>query len=180
MVLHNVPNDTEIIKITSTALRSKWFLERDQNRCHIVPVPCWAENLITEPNGHQILNHFLSQVVIYTVQLLLVEQLRQMGTQSVRALRIPSEGFLNDDPIPALQAHTGIADVNGYRFEHRRRQCQIEQTVRHFARFELANFLIQQLEVPSTVVATGVVKIQRPELLVLLLLIRFNLGNEDG
>lgn len=51
MVLHDVSNNTKIIKISTAAFSTKWFFECDLHLGNIVPVPSGIQNSIAEPKN---------------------------------------------------------------------------------------------------------------------------------
>ena len=78
MILHNVSNDTEFVKVASATLSSERFLEGDNDGGNVVAVPGGPEEPVPEPDGHQILNHFLAQIVIDSVKLFFFEERGQV------------------------------------------------------------------------------------------------------
>ncbi len=74
MVLHDVTNDTEFVKVASATLSSKRLLECDDNGGYVVTVPGGPEKSVPESDGHQILHHLLAQVVINSVKLFFFEE----------------------------------------------------------------------------------------------------------
>lgn len=145
-------------------MRAERLLERDQHGRDVLPVPRRIEDLIAEAQRHQILHHFLAQIMIDAVQLLLAEQPGQMVGQVLRGGGILAERLLDDDAIPALRAHARLLDVHGDRVEDAGRQRQIEQAIGARPRFVAPHLLVEDLEVASRIVAAGHVEVVRPEL----------------
>lgn len=59
------------------------------------------------PEHHQVLDHLFAQVVVYAVDLVLVEQRGQVGRQLLGALEVAAERLLNYHPVPASVAQAG-------------------------------------------------------------------------
>ncbi|KAI6760174.1 hypothetical protein HG531_013375 [Fusarium graminearum] len=72
MVLHNITNDTKLVKVTSTSLGTKWLLECDLNVVDVVSVPRSAEERVTKSKDQDVLDHLLTKVMVNSEQLLLV------------------------------------------------------------------------------------------------------------
>ena len=72
--MHNVSDDAKLIKVAPSTLSSERLLEGDHHRGNVVSVPGGTEQPVPEPDGHQVLDHLLAQVVIDSVQLLLPKQ----------------------------------------------------------------------------------------------------------
>jgi len=49
MILHHIADDTELIEVSSTPLRTERFFERYLNARNAFPVPRWVENPVAEP-----------------------------------------------------------------------------------------------------------------------------------
>ena len=148
MVLHNVSDDAEFVKVASATLSSEWFLEGDDDGGNVVAVPSGPEDSIPEPDGHQILHHFLAQVVINSVQLFLFEERGQVVGKGRRGLGIFSEWFLDDDASPSRFCHGGLLQVGRHRDEDGRRQGQVEKPVGiGRARFTLRDDGVQVFEI---------------------------------
>ena len=52
MILHNVSDDAKLIKVPTSPLGPEGLFKGDYNRGDIVSIPCWAEQQISEPQGH--------------------------------------------------------------------------------------------------------------------------------
>lgn len=59
----------------------------------------WAKCVL--PKCHQVLDHFLSQVVIDAIQLFFFKKRSQMARELSRGLAVLSKWFLNNHPCPA-------------------------------------------------------------------------------
>jgi len=69
-VLHNVADDTELVKVTTSALGAEWLFECDLDVIDVVAVPGCAEEFVTKPQNQDVLDHLLAQVVVNTENLL--------------------------------------------------------------------------------------------------------------
>lgn len=49
MILHYISDDAKLVKIATTALSTKWFLENYLNRRYVKSVPRWAKYGISKP-----------------------------------------------------------------------------------------------------------------------------------
>lgn len=80
-VLHNITDDTKLVKVSSTALSSERLLEGDLDVVDVVPVPGCAEELVTEPENEDVLDHLLTQVVVNSVKLIFGPVWRQCALE---------------------------------------------------------------------------------------------------
>lgn len=69
-VLHNITDDTEFVKVASTAFSSERFFESNLNIIDVMTIPGGVEELVAEAHDEDVLDHLLAQVVIYTENLL--------------------------------------------------------------------------------------------------------------
>ena len=63
MILHDVPNNTKLIKISASTFDTKSFFENDLNAL-IIPVPNGIENMLPNLKIKRFFNHFLSKIMI--------------------------------------------------------------------------------------------------------------------
>jgi hypothetical protein len=68
MVLHDISNNSKLIKIPAAAFGTERLFERDLHIVYVVPVPRCAKELVTKSQDQDI----LAQVVINTENLLLM------------------------------------------------------------------------------------------------------------
>jgi hypothetical protein len=71
MVLHHISNDTKLVKVPTTSLGSKRLLEGDLDIVDVISVPGCPKELVAKPQNQNVLDHFLSKVMINTENLLL-------------------------------------------------------------------------------------------------------------
>lgn len=65
-----------------------------------------ATLLFSSPEHHEVLHHFLAQIVIYPVDLFFSEEGGQVSGQLLRTLKVMSKWLLYDYPVPASTQHT--------------------------------------------------------------------------
>lgn len=65
------------------------------NVVDVVTVPCSVEELVSESQDQNVLNHLLTEVVVDTEDLLLLPVGLQSLLQVARALKVLTEGLLN-------------------------------------------------------------------------------------
>ena len=70
MVLHHISDDSKLIKVSATALGTKWLLEGDGDAGNAVSVPGGSKDHVAKPEADEVLHHLLAQVVVNPVQLL--------------------------------------------------------------------------------------------------------------
>src|SRR5262249_19853455 len=66
----------------------------------VVAVPDRLEQSIGEPQNENVLDRFLSEVVIDAIELVLVEDIEQVVIELARRREIRAERLLDDDPTP--------------------------------------------------------------------------------
>lgn len=103
VILHDVPDDPELVKVSSSTLGTKRLLERYLYGSDVVTVPGWTEYPVAEAQRHEILHHLLTQVVIDTVDLLFLEEGRQVIGQRLRARCITTERLFYDYSGPSSE-----------------------------------------------------------------------------
>ena len=76
------------------------------NVVDVVTVPCSVEELVSESQDQNVLNHLLTEVVIDTEDLLFLPVGVQSLLQVARALKVLTEGLL--DLLQTILINTGI------------------------------------------------------------------------
>ena len=112
MILHDVPDDAELVKVAATALRAEGLLERDLHHGDVLAVPRGTEDPVTEAQGHQVLHHFLAEIVIDAIELFLLEQCGQVVGEHLRGGGITAERLLDDYPRPASVRRFWRIEIN--------------------------------------------------------------------
>ena len=95
MVLHNIANDTKLVKVSSSAFRPKWFLESNLNVIDMVPVPGSTQERVSKTQDQNILDHLLAQVVVDAEQLILFPIRLEGLLELAGASEVFAEGLLN-------------------------------------------------------------------------------------
>lgn len=107
MILHDVPDYAELVKITATAFGAEGFLERNLDRRDVVSVPGRVEDAVAEPQRHEVLHHFFAKVVVDAVDLLLVEERCKVIGELLGSVRVTTEGLFDDDASPSSATKYG-------------------------------------------------------------------------
>lgn len=112
-VLHNITDDAKFVKVASTALCAKRFLECDLLKCvsgfdtineqcasylnvvDVVTVPGGVEELVAKAHDEDVLDHLLTQVVVDTEDLLFLPVGLKGLLELTRALQVLTERLLN-------------------------------------------------------------------------------------
>jgi hypothetical protein len=95
MVLHNISDDTKLVKVTTTALGTERLLEGDLDVVDVVSVPGGAKELVTKPQDQNVLHHLLAQVMVDTENLLFLPVGLQRLLQLARTTQILAERLLD-------------------------------------------------------------------------------------
>lgn len=74
MILHDVPYYATFVEVAAATLGAKVLFERDGHRGDVIAIPRRRNEAVAEAKYHQILHHFLAQVVVDAIDLLLGEQ----------------------------------------------------------------------------------------------------------
>ncbi len=124
----------------------------------MVAVPDRLEQSIGEPQNENVLDRFLSEVVIDAIELVLVEDIEEVVIELARRREIRAERLLDDDSTPGavfLARETRSSKLAGDRPERRRRGRHVEQAIALGATLGLDP--LQGL--PQPIVARGIVDI---------------------
>lgn len=111
MILHYISDDSTGIKVTSTTLSAKVFLEGDQNAGNVISVPSRTNEAVTQsknksmikeglPQKNQILNHFFAQIMVDTVDLVLGEKTVQVFGENGRRFWIMTKRLFDNNTSP--------------------------------------------------------------------------------
>ena len=111
VVLHDIADDAKLVEVTTTAFCAKWLFKCNLlcvsfslstlrwvsylDVVDVVPVPGCAKELVTEPENQDVLDHFLTKVVVNTEELILCPVGRKRLLKLARALKILTEGLLD-------------------------------------------------------------------------------------
>jgi hypothetical protein len=95
MVLHDISDDTELVKVSTTTLCSEWFLERDLDIIDVIAVPGCTEELVTESQNQYVFHHLFAQIMIDTENLLFLPVWLKGPLQLSRTGKVFSEWLLD-------------------------------------------------------------------------------------
>src|SRR6516164_6924925 len=97
MVLHDVTHGANLLVKGTASLNSKILCHSDLNALDMSAVPERFEHLISEPKEKHAVNRLFAQVMIDSVNRLLVERLEQDLIESLGRRQISTERLLDDD-----------------------------------------------------------------------------------
>jgi hypothetical protein len=124
VVLDDVPQGAGLIVIARAGAYSYVFGDGDLDVVHVVLAPDRLEDAVGEAQGHDILHRLLAEVVIYPVDLGLLEVPPDVSVKRFGAREIPAERLLEHDarPSPVLTpVHPRLPEPLYYGREERRR-----------------------------------------------------------
>ena len=70
-VLHNIPNNAEIVKVSTTSFSTNGFLKCNLDVINVFAIPDLAEEDVGKSHRHHIFNHFFTQIMINTIDLII-------------------------------------------------------------------------------------------------------------
>ena len=101
MILNHVANRAGGVVIGAAAAGHADLLgHRDLHRVDMPAVPERLEDAVAEPQGQDVLDCFLAEIVIDAVDLALVEDGRDFPVQGTGARKIAAERLFDDHPAP--------------------------------------------------------------------------------
>ena len=98
VVLHGVTEGTDAIVEAAPILDAEGLRHRDLDRLDVVAVPERFEDLVREPQVHDVLDRLLAQEVIDPVDLVLGQHLQQLAVECLRGREVVAERLLDHDP----------------------------------------------------------------------------------
>jgi len=114
----------------------------------VVAIPQWLPDRVGKPEGEDVLDRFLAQVVIDAVDLALVEHLVDLPVQVLRAWQIVPEGLFDDDARkPAATIQPCVTELFDHDRVKLRRHGEIIEPVAPGA--VLAVKIVQQFREPD-------------------------------
>ena len=102
MVLHHVTERTGLVVIASPLADTDRFADADFDRFDVVTVPQGLPNGVGETEREQVLNRFLAQIVIDSIDLILAQVLAQHEIEPLRGAQVGPKWFFDDDPPPCV------------------------------------------------------------------------------
>ncbi len=102
VVLHDVADDAELVKVPATPLGAERLLERDLDVIDVVAVPGRAQERVAESQDENVLDHLLAEIVIDTEELIFLPVGFKRLLELPGARQVLSERFLD---LPVCQLH---------------------------------------------------------------------------
>ena len=87
---------------TSAAGHADLLGHRDLHRRHVPPVPDRLEDAVAEPQGQDVLDGLLAEIMVDAVDLALVQNGRDFAIQGAGAFEVVAERLLDDHAAPGL------------------------------------------------------------------------------
>src|SRR5262249_2334385 len=97
--------------VSATLLHADGFRRGDLDMVDIIPVPNRLEDPVRKAEGQNVLDRFFAQLVVDTVDLLLVEDVLNVQIEPAGGFVIPAQRLRDNysPPIPVLFAHQTCA-----------------------------------------------------------------------
>ena len=151
MVLDHVADRAGGVVIRAPAAGHAHFLgHRDLHRGDVPAVPDRLEDAVAEPEGQDVLDRLLAQVMVDAIDLALVEHARDLAVQGPGAGEVVAERLLDDHPAPGGLLlpgidQAGLAQVRDDRREELGRDGQVIDPVaaRAVGAVELLELLLE-------------------------------------
>ena len=64
MVLHDISDDAIVVEVATTTIHTKGLFEHDLDIVDVLSVPDCAENQVGEASDEEVLDHFLSEIMV--------------------------------------------------------------------------------------------------------------------
>src|SRR6267154_1167529 len=101
-ILQDISNDAEFIKVTTAALSSEGFLERDLDTRNGILVPSGAQGDVGKTKYKDVFDHLFPKVMINAERFILSPVLLERSEKLARRLEVFPKGLLDNDPIGAI------------------------------------------------------------------------------
>jgi hypothetical protein len=102
MVLNHVPHCSGFLVILSTILYAYILGDGDLDVIYIATIPDRLKDAVAEAEHHDILDGFLAQVMVDTINLIFFERLIQLAVESHCRLEVMPKRLFDDDTRPAM------------------------------------------------------------------------------
>jgi hypothetical protein len=112
MILENIANNTIIIKVSAATLGAKGLLKGKRNGFNGISIPHPFPATISKSKEVEILNDLFPQIVINSVQMILIKLPCQRCQELITGIQITPKGLLDDDSGPACRGHTDAFDCS--------------------------------------------------------------------
>ena len=157
VVLLNITDNAEFVKVAASALSTERLLEGDLNVVDELVVEASIDQGVAETHDEQVFDHFFSEVVVDTESLLLLPETLEGTNHLSAALKVLAEGLLDDDTVVSLFGIAVLLETLCNDSEDVGRQCHVEKTagviVLHLA-LDALHLLVEVLERGILVVLT--------------------------
>ena len=156
MVLDHVSKHARMVVVSAAQLHAELLRHRDLHVVDIPAVPDRLENRVREPEDHDVLHGFFSEVMVDAVDLGFLKVLAEVVVESSRAREVAPKRLFDDDPPPGsgdlIRQPDRAELVNDFR-EQRRSDRQIKK---HIARevprgLSFRDLVLQLFERPDVV-----------------------------
>mmetsp|Transcript_3908 Transcript_3908/g.7445 ORF Transcript_3908/g.7445 Transcript_3908/m.7445 type:complete len:221 (-) Transcript_3908:294-956(-) len=155
MVLDDIPDDSILIKVSTSSIRTKGLLESQHDALHMVTIPHLFHPDVSEAHHHKVLCHLLSKVVINTEQVGLVKVLSQLVKDVLTAIQIAPKWLLDNHTAPSVRSHTiQLNRLSGFS-ENIRRNGKVEKTIGLLFPLDLPELAIERLPSLDITVSTS-------------------------
>jgi len=117
---------------TATVTHAELLGHRNLHVVDVIAVPDRLEQAVGEAQHQDVLDRFLSKIMIDAVDLMLVKNLEELAIELLCGSEIGAEWLLDDHTAPAavaLAGEPGFPEPPGDRLEGRRRRGQVEQAI---------------------------------------------------
>jgi hypothetical protein len=128
VVLHDISDDTNVVKVATSTFGTEGFLEGDLHRGDVLVVPDPTEQFVTESQNQQVLDHFFTQVVVDSVDFVFGEQWGDLLLQFTVGGQVTAKRLFNDDSELTVLRVDELLDLLTDGVEDGRRQGQVEQS----------------------------------------------------
>ena len=96
MVLKHVPHNAGLVIVTAAIFHSHGFRRGNLDVVDVAPVPDRLENGVGETENHDILHRLFAEIVIDSVNLLLIQHFMHSAVEFPGRLEIRAKGLLDD------------------------------------------------------------------------------------
>src|SRR5580704_16127114 len=132
MIGHHVAQSPGGVVETATVTHAELLGHRNLHVVDVIAVPDRLEQAIGEAQHQDVLDRFLSKVMIDAIDLMLVKNFEQLAIELLCGSEISAEWLLEDHAAPAavaLAGEPGFPEPPGDRLEGCRRRGQVEQAI---------------------------------------------------
>src|ERR1700733_4436054 len=100
MVSHHIPECSRFFVVFGSGSNAERFGRCYFDEVDIIAIPYRLEQRIAETEHHQVLDRLLTQVMVYAVDLLFLENLGNFAVELTGALEVAAERFFDYYPRP--------------------------------------------------------------------------------